>query len=81
MTRTAEHILREALTLAESDRATIAGLLIESLEDAPDEGVEEAWAAEIDRRAAELDSGEVATISWEEVRTRLFRTDRGTSGT
>jgi putative addiction module component (TIGR02574 family) len=30
------------------------------------------WAAEIAKRSAELDSGEVETIPWEEVRKELF---------
>ena len=37
MTRAVERILSEALELEESDRATLAGLLIESLDDEPDE--------------------------------------------
>ena len=79
MTRTATIILRDALKLGEHDRAALAGLLIESLETEPEEGVEEAWAAEIDRRIAQLDAGEVTSIPWEEVRSRLFRTARGTT--
>jgi len=78
MTRTAEVILRDALTLGERDRAAIAGLLIDSLEVEPEEGVEDAWAAEIDRRAAEMDSGHVETIPWEKVRARLFKRVSGT---
>lgn len=81
MTRAAEKILSEALELEESDRATLAGLLIESLDDEPDEGWEEAWAAEIQRRADQLDSGEVSTIPWEEVRARLLKRKRGASET
>ena len=57
----------------------MAGLLIASLEDEPDEGVEEAWAAVIDRRAKQLDSGEVSTIPWEEVLARLFGQEGGAS--
>ena len=65
-------IFREAAELSAQDRATLAGLLIESLEGEPDPGVEAAWAAEIERRVAELDSGTVKTIPWEEVRQRLL---------
>ncbi len=79
MTRAAEKILSEALALEESDRATLAGLLIESLDEAPDEGWEEAWAAEIRRRVAQLDSGDVNTIPWEEARARLLERKRGAS--
>jgi hypothetical protein len=39
-------LFREALELTDSDRATLAGLLIESLEGPPDPDVEAAWAAE-----------------------------------
>lgn len=65
-------VFRDATELSEHDRATLAGLLIESLEGEPDPGVEAAWAAEIERRVAELDEGTVKTIPWEEVRRRLL---------
>ncbi len=52
--------------------AALTGLLIESLEPVSEEGVEEAWLAEIERRMAELDSGSVQTIPWEELRSRLY---------
>ena len=65
-------IFRDAAELSERDRATLAGLLIESLESEPDPEVEAAWAAEIERRVAELDTGAVKTIPWEQVRQRLL---------
>jgi putative addiction module component (TIGR02574 family) len=65
-------IFRDAAELSERDRATLAGLLIESLESEPDPEVEAAWAAEIERRVAELDAGAVKTIPWEQVRQRLL---------
>lgn len=37
-----------------------------------DEGVEAAWEEEIERRVQEIDSGEVKTISWEEVRAKAY---------
>jgi putative addiction module component (TIGR02574 family) len=61
-------LFRQALDLNEKDRATLAGLLIESLEEEPDEGVEEAWKEEIRRRVAEIESGEVELIPWEVVK-------------
>ncbi len=65
-------IFRDAAELSEHDRATLAGLLIESLESEPDAEVEAVWAAEIERRVAELDAGTVRTIPWEDVRQRLL---------
>jgi putative addiction module component (TIGR02574 family) len=34
--------------------------------------IEAAWAEEIERRIRQIDSGEVATIPWEEVRAKLY---------
>jgi len=39
-------IFKEALDLDERDRATLAGLLIESLEEEPDDQLESVWKAE-----------------------------------
>jgi putative addiction module component (TIGR02574 family) len=78
MSRTFTDLWKEASELSEKDRADLAGLLIESLEGEPDADVEAAWAAEIERRVAELDAGTVKSIPWEEVRQRLVdrRNDR-----
>jgi putative addiction module component (TIGR02574 family) len=73
MARSLEELFREAAQLPESDRATLAGLLIESIDPAPGLELEAAWAKEIERRVGEIDSGAVETISWEDVRAELFR--------
>ena len=72
MARDFNEIFREAATLSEHDRATLAGLLIDSLEGEPDLTVEAAWAAEIEKRVAEVEAGTVKTIPWEEVQQRLL---------
>ena len=72
MPKTVNQIFLEAADLPENDRATLAGLLIDSLEGAPDPNIEAAWAAEIERRLAEVEAGTVKTIPWEEVRRRLL---------
>ncbi|HYO79319.1 MAG TPA: addiction module protein [Thermoanaerobaculia bacterium] len=60
-----------------SDRAELAGLLLESLEDPSDDrAVEQAWATEIERRMADYRAGRVTTISWPELRARLHRPER-----
>ena len=73
MARDLRKVFREAFELPESERATLAGLLIESLEPPPDPGIEELWAEEADRRWRQIESGETETIPWEEVRAKLFR--------
>ena len=76
MTRAVEELYEQASQLPVEDRAELAGKLLESIEEPPDEGVEEAWAAEIERRMAEYRAGRVKTIPWSEVRAHLHRTDR-----
>ena len=71
MTRDVTELFREASELPEADRAELAGRLLETLHGEPDAEVEAAWAEEIERRVRQLDSGEVKTIPWEEVRARL----------
>lgn len=71
MSRTFTELWREAAELTEEERASLAGLLIESLEGEPDLDVEAAWVAEIQRRVADVDAGTAKTVPWEEVRRRL----------
>ncbi len=66
-------LFQRASTLSEKERATLAGLLIESLESEIDPDVEEAWRVEIERRVAELDAGTVETVPWEVVKAKLLR--------
>jgi putative addiction module component (TIGR02574 family) len=64
-------LFREAMKLVDSDRAALAGLLIESLEGPEDPDVEKAWAAEVERRWQEIKSGKVKTIPWDEIKQTL----------
>jgi putative addiction module component (TIGR02574 family) len=70
-------LFEKAAHLPEEDRATLAGLLIGSLESEVDEGVEEAWKEEVERRVSQLDSGAVETIPWEVLRARLLQGSNG----
>ncbi|MCH2518893.1 MAG: addiction module protein [Dehalococcoidia bacterium] len=61
-------IEREALLLPQEDRAKLAQKLLLSLDTLSDEESKQAWLVEADRRARELDNGNVQPISAEEVR-------------
>lgn len=76
MTRAVNELYEKASELPPEDRAELAGLLLESIDDVVDEGVEQAWAPEIERRMVDYPAGKVKTISWSEVRARLHRTNR-----
>jgi putative addiction module component (TIGR02574 family) len=71
MSTRADTILDTALSLPADERAWLASELIASLDETEDSDVEAAWAAEIERRIAEVESGEAETISWDEARTRI----------
>lgn len=64
-------ILEKALALPVEARAALVDSLLESLDTEVDEAVEAEWVREVQRRAAELDSGAVVPIPWAEVRSRL----------
>ena len=70
-------LLKKALDLGERDRATLAGLLIESLEEEADDNLEALWKVEIECRLKQLDLGEFKAIPWEEVKARLLRKTHG----
>jgi putative addiction module component (TIGR02574 family) len=73
MTKAAEKILAEALTLDTRERADVAARLITSLDGEPDEDVEAAWAAEVARRIEEIEAGRVELVPWEDVERRIER--------
>lgn len=74
MTFETETILRDALALREEDRAALAAQLLASLDSpAVDDPatIGAVWASELDRRAAQVLSGEAATVDWATVRDRV----------
>lgn len=73
MTSSLQKVLEKAMNLDAKDRATLAGILIESLENNGEAAVEEAWLIEVERRMVEIDSGTVHTLPWSEVKARLHR--------
>ncbi|MGH8500636.1 MAG: addiction module protein [Methylococcales bacterium] len=73
MARSVVDLFNEASNLDEHERATLAGLLLESIEQEPDPELGEVWNIEIERRIEEIDSGVATLIPWEEVKTKLFR--------
>ena len=77
MTNAVDRVLREALELAERDRAMLAARILESLDAAHDTGedeihtdeIQQAWEGEIERQsAAVLNFGHVISTPWGDVR-------------
>ena len=66
----AEQILQSALALPEAEQVELIEAMIAALDLASPEPLDDAWMAEIRRRSAELDAGQVTPIPWSEVRQR-----------
>jgi putative addiction module component (TIGR02574 family) len=73
MARSARELFEEAMRLDPAERAALMRLLIDTLDAESEEAAEEAWRAEVERRIAELDSGAVEAVPWEELRARLYQ--------
>ena len=71
MTPEVSKLLEQALSLSVEEQEALADSLISNLGGKVEEGVQAAWADEIGRRIAELDSGKAKTTSWEEVRNAI----------
>ncbi|MBI4220029.1 MAG: addiction module protein [Chloroflexi bacterium] len=71
MRSTLESVLADALRLDPRARARIAAELLASLDAPANPDAEAAWAAEIERRVAELDAGRAKLEPWDEVRRRI----------
>lgn len=74
MRMTLEQLAIEAFSLPSESRALPAEQLVESLDAfAPRSHLDELWAAEAQRRLAEVRSGRVQTVSGEEAAARVRR--------
>jgi putative addiction module component (TIGR02574 family) len=71
MTKAAESLLHEAMKLEVSERAELASELLASLEGEPEEEVEAAWAAEIQRRIERIEAGSEKLLPWDDVKRRI----------
>jgi putative addiction module component (TIGR02574 family) len=73
MSKVADDILNNAMRLSITERAELATALLASLDGEPDDDVEAAWAAEIERRVERIKSGTAKGRPWAEVRKHLER--------
>jgi len=73
MSKTTDDILNNAMRLSTAERAELAAALLASLDGEPEDDVDAAWAAEIQRRVERVRSGEAKGRPWPEVRERLER--------
>ena len=78
MKPTAKKVLAAALALSERDKAKVAEGLIAALDERPEEDIDEAWAAEIERRSKQIDAGVVKPVPWSRMKRSISRRSRAT---
>jgi putative addiction module component (TIGR02574 family) len=66
-----DSLLEAVLKLSEKDRARVAKELIASLDSGRDEGVEDAWVAEVERRRVAVAEGREQLVPWEQVKAEV----------
>ncbi len=66
-----DQIMREALALDATTRASMAHELLNSLESLSEAEVEKLWIEEAQRRSAEIDAGTATTVPAEEALARV----------
>lgn len=72
MSSHAKELFDQALGLSASERALLAGWLIETLDEPVNEDVAPAWSEEIEQRLTQLDSGAVTTVAWPDARRMIL---------
>jgi hypothetical protein len=73
MTKSAEHILEEALALDAADRMELIDRLSETLEPSTDPEYAAAWEAEIRERIQQVERGQSAPIPWRHALDQISR--------
>ena len=64
-------VIESAKYLNAKEKAMVAHCLISSLEMRHDEGVDQAWAELAQKRFEDLSSGEVRSVSWEDIKKKM----------
>ncbi len=68
MSISSKGVVKAALQLPEPERAQVVQELLNSLSPDAEQLIDDAWAAELDRRVAEFNKGDVDSVTWEELK-------------
>ncbi len=66
-----KQVIENIRELSPNERALVAHCLISSLESENDEDVDGVWAALVEKRYLELESGSVKGVSWEDIKNEV----------
>ena len=71
MNEVVNSVLDAALKLSGADRARIAAELLASLDGVPEADADACWAAEVEKREADVRTGVARMVPWEEVKAEV----------
>ena len=71
MSTALDQVIEKIGGLTADEKAFVAHCLISSLETKQDESVDQAWAKLAEERLAELESGKVQGVSWNDIKKRI----------
>jgi putative addiction module component (TIGR02574 family) len=77
MSPNTEQVLQTALSLPTGEQVELIEALIAALDQAEPQPLDDSWMAEIGRRSAAYDAGQVTPIPWSVVRDRARGGDTG----
>jgi putative addiction module component (TIGR02574 family) len=77
MSTRGDSVLDAALKLPVKERARLAAELVANLDGEAEDGVDAAWAAEVERRKVEAAEGKVRLVPWEKVRAEVTKAIKG----
>ncbi len=66
-----KQVIKNIGNLSSDEKALVAHCLISSLEQQHDDSVDQAWGELAQRRFAELESGAVAGVTWNEIKRNI----------
>ena len=66
-----KQVIENIKELSPNERALVAHCLISSLESENNEEVDGAWAALVEKRYLELESGSIKGVSWEDIKNEV----------
>ncbi|MFH0725416.1 MAG: addiction module protein [Pseudomonadota bacterium] len=66
-----KQLLENIKDMSLQERALLAHCLISSLDQTQDDEVDDAWAVIAEKRFAQIESGEVGVLSWEQIKKEI----------
>jgi putative addiction module component (TIGR02574 family) len=71
-TTLAQRVLSDAMALSEDERLDVATELLASLQGPRDDMDDDAWLAEVRRRAERVERGESQSVTWDEAKRQVL---------